>query len=455
VTVFAAVDLGASGGRVMAGVVDDDSVRLDAVHRFPNGVVERDGHLRWDLDRLLDEVRTGLARIPDPTSIGIDTWGVDYGLLDADGMLLAPPIAYRDDRTDKTVDDVHAVVGPDELFAVNGLQFLPFTTLYQLAAERHGPLWDRATHAVLLPDLIAHQLTGALATELTNASTTGLLDVRTLDWSAPLLDRLGIPASLLPPVQPPGELRGTTPDGTPVVTVGSHDTASAVVGVPATTDRYAYIASGTWSLVGVELDAPVLTDEACRAGFTNEVGVDGTIRFLRNVGGLWLLQESLRTWERDDLDRLLDEASRLPGGGPTVDVDDPAFIPPGDMPARIAAAAGRAGRPEMTPAETTRCILDSLAAGYARTVHRAAELTGRAVDVVHIVGGGSQNDLLCRLTADAVGVPVLAGPVEATALGNVIVQARTHGALSGSLDAIRARLAPSATTTGLRRYDPR
>jgi rhamnulokinase len=449
VTVFAAVDLGASGGRVMAGVMDGGAVRLDAVHRFPNGVVERDGHLRWDLDRLLDEVRIGLARIPEATTIGIDTWGVDYGLLDDDGKLLAEPTAYRDDRTGEVVDDVHALIGPDELFAINGLQFLPFSTLYQLAAERHGPLWDRAAHAVLLPDLVTHQLTGTLAAELTNASTTGLLDVRTLDWSVALLDRLGIPPDLLSAVQPPGELRGTTPDGTPVVAVGSHDTASAVVGVPATSERFAYVASGTWSLVGLELDAPVLTDRARHAGFTNEVGVDGRIRFLRNVGGLWLLQESLRTWGSDDLERLLDDAGRLAGGGPRVDVDDPTFIPPGDMPARIAAAAGRQ---EMTPAETTRCILDSLADGYARTVHRAVELTGRAVDVVHIVGGGSQNDLLCRLTADAVGVPVLAGPVEATALGNVIVQARAHGALPGSLEEIRARL---AATTSLRRYDPR
>ncbi len=233
-----------------------------------------------------------------------------------------------------------------------------------------------------------------------------------------------------------------------MTTVGSHDTASAVVAVPATTDRFAYVASGTWSLVGVELEAPILTAEARAANFTNEAGVDGRTRFLRNVGGLWLLQECLRAWGRDDLDALLAAAGALTAGGPRVDVDDPAFIPPGDMPDRIAAAAGR---PSLTPAETTRCILDSLADAYARTVRRAVELTGTAVDVVHVVGGGSQNDLLCRLTAAACGLPVLAGPVEATALGNVLVQARAAGAAPAALEGLRALVAASFP---LRRYDP-
>jgi rhamnulokinase len=446
--VFAAVDLGASGGRVMAGVVEDDGIRLQAIHRFPNGVVERDGHLRWDLTALHGEVVAGLARVPDAESVGVDTWGVDYGLLDADGRLLAEPVAYRDDRTAKVIEDVHAVVPADELYAVNGLQFLPFTTVYQLAAERRGPLWERAAHALLLPDLLAYWLTGEQGTEATNASTTGLLDVRTHEWAAPLLDRLGIPNGLLPPVEAPGSVRGRTAAGAVVTTVGSHDTASAVVGVPATTDRFAYVASGTWSLVGLELTAPVVTEAARAANFTNELGVDGRTRFLRNVGGLWLMQECLRAWPGADLDALLAEAARLPAGGPQVDVDDPAFIPPGGMPERIAAAAHR---PALTRAETTRCILDSLAAGYARTIRRAEELAATTVDVVHVVGGGSQNALLCQLTADAAGLPVLAGPVEATALGNVAVQARAHGAAPGSLEAIRARLAAS---TVLRRYEP-
>jgi rhamnulokinase len=446
--VFAAVDLGASSGRVMTGVVDGDRVSVDTVHRFPNAIVEVDGHLRWNFTGLYDEILAGLARVDNATSIGIDTWGVDYGLLDADGSLLAEPISYRDARTAKVIDDVHTAVTPDELYAIDGLQFLPFNTIYQLAAEQRGPNWGRAAHAVLLPDLVAYWLTGALRTEVTNASTTGLLDARTLAWSAELFERLGIPITLLPPLSSPGEVRGTTPDGIAVTTVGSHDTASAVVAVPATTPRFAYVSSGTWSLVGLELAAPVLTPAARAANFTNEVGVDGRTRFLRNVGGLWLLQECLLAWKRDDLDGLLAEAAQLPRGGPRVDVDDPSFIPPGGMPERIVAAAGRSS---MDPPEIVRCILDSLAGAYSRAVRDAEGLAGMTVDVVHIVGGGSQNGLLCQLTADAVHLPVVAGPVEATAIGNVVVQARAHGTTYPTLEAMRAGIAAS---TRLVRYDP-
>jgi len=446
---FAAVDIGASGGRVMAGTVDDGAVRLEPVHRFPNGARHRDRHLRWDVATLHDQVRTGLARVRDAESIGIDTWAVDYGLLDADGRLLSDPVAYRDDRTLEVIDDVHRTVPPEELYRVNGLQHLPFTTAYQLAAERRSALWDRAAHAVLIPDLLAHHLTGALATEVTNASTTGLLDATSHRWSAELHERLGIPAGLFPPLQAPGEVRGTTAAGTPVTTVGSHDTASAVAAVPATGGRFAYVASGTWSLVGVELAGPVLSEQARAANFTNELGVDGRTRFLRNVGGLWLLQECLREWGRHDLDALLARAAALGAGGPRIEVDDPTWIPPGRMPQRIAAAVGE---PDLDDAATMRCILDSLAAGHARAIAQAAALSGTGVDVVHLVGGGAQNELLCQLTANASGLPVLAGPVEATALGNVIVQARAHGALRGTLDELRARV---AATAHLRRYEPR
>ena len=238
----------------MRGTIDGERIALEDVHRFANGVADVDGHLRWDFTRLHREVLAGLERIPEAASVGIDTWGVDYGLLDANGELLAEPIAYRDERTSKVIDDVHGLVGPDALYTTTGIQFLPFNTIYQLAAEQHGPRWERARHAVLLPDLIAYRLTGELRTELTNASTTGLLEARTHEWSSALFDRLALPRDLFPALQSPGEIRGATASGIPVVTVGSHDTASAVVGVPATTERFAYIASGTWSLVGVELD---------------------------------------------------------------------------------------------------------------------------------------------------------------------------------------------------------
>ncbi|MEX5632659.1 rhamnulokinase [Parafrankia sp. FMc2] len=459
--VFAAVDIGASGGRVMAGLVEGGSVSLRPVHRFANPLVETAGSLRWDFDHLHREMLRGLRQLaracPEVESIGIDTWAVDVGLLDAAGELLAPPVAYRDGHAAQVVDDVHATVPPEELFAVNGLQFLPFTTLYQLAAQQRGLLWDRAAHVVLVPDLLAYRLTGRLRTELTNASTTGLLDVRTRRWSDELLRRLDIPRGLLPDLETPGTVRGVTHalgPPVPVTTVGSHDTASAVVGIPATTDSFGYVSCGTWSLVGLELPAPVLTPDARAANFTNEIGVDGRVRFLRNVGGLWLLQECLREWNSPDLEDLLAAAAALPRGGPVIDVDDPALLAPGNMPARIAAAVSDGegdGRVPRTPAALARCIVDSLALAYTRTLRRAADLTGRKVEVIHLVGGGSRNELLCRLTANEAGVPVVAGPVEATALGNILVQARAHGAAPATLEDLRGHLARAST---LRRYEP-
>lgn len=444
---FAAVDVGASSGRVVVGEVEPDRVGLREVHRFPNGPVERAGHLRWDASALLAEVRTGLRHAGEVESVGIDTWGVDYGLLDADGTLVEDPIAHRDDRTDAVIDAVDALVPQREQYERTGIQHLPFTTLYQLASEQGSPRWDRARHVVLLPDLLAHGLTGELRTERTNASTTGLLDVRTREWATPILDRLGIPAERLPALEDPGATRGTTADGVDVTTVGSHDTASAVVGVPATTDRFAYVACGTWSLVGVELAAPMVDDEAYAANFTNELGVDGRTRFLRNVGGLWLLQECLRTWGRDDVTALLDAAAAIPSG-PRIDVDDEAFTAPGGMPDRIGRAAGV---PDLGVVETVRCIVDSLADAFARTVATASKLSGRVVDVIHVVGGGARNELLCRRTAEASDLPVIAGPAEATALGNVLVQARAHGAAPQELEAMRALVARAGS---FRRYDP-
>ncbi|MGI3781635.1 MAG: rhamnulokinase, partial [Janthinobacterium lividum] len=401
--VFGAVDVGASGGRVMAGTVVDGRVELAAVHRFGNGAVESAGHLRWDLTGMFEQILVGLAELarrhPDVVSVGIDTWAVDYGLLGADGRLLAEPVSYRDPRTEAVLDEVHTACPPEELYAVNGLQFLPFNTLYQLAAERRGPLWAQARQALLIPDLLACWLTGERRTEVTNASTTGLLDARSRQLSAPLLDRLGVPVDLFAPLVEPGEVVGRLTAevvartglraDTTVVAVGSHDTASAVVGVPATSDRFAYVSCGTWSLVGVELAEPVLTPQSRAANFTNEGGVDGRVRFLRNVGGLWLLQESLRTWRAEgevaELDPLLAAAARLPSGGPTVDVDDTAFIAPGDLPARIRQACAAAGQvPPAGAAEVVRCILDSLAVAYATTVRQAEELSGQEVDVIHV-----------------------------------------------------------------------
>jgi rhamnulokinase len=342
---------------------------------------------------------------------------------------------------------VAQTVADDKLYEITGLQKLPFNTLYQLVAAMPTPQYEVADRMLLIPDLLAYWLTGEAGAEYTNASTTELVDVRTGKWSSPLIAELGLRPSLLPPIRPPGSLIGSF-EGTPVVAVGSHDTASAVVGVPASSERFAYISCGTWSLVGMELPAPVLSPAARRANFTNEGGVDGTIRFLRNVMGLWPLQEAVREWGSPSLPDLLRRASREPALAHVVDLDDPVFLPPGDMIGRLRSVSGAA---PATPAAITRCILDSLALAHRRAVRQAQELTGRDVDAVHIVGGGARNELLCQLTADACGLPVLAGPVEATALGNVLVQARTAGVVEGDLGAMRALL---RATQPVVRYSP-
>jgi rhamnulokinase len=467
----AAVDLGASSGRVMVGRVGPGELELTEVHRFPNEPVRLPDGLHWDILRLYAGVLAGLreaARAADDlVSIGIDTWGVDYGLLDRAGTLLGDPFHYRDERTAPSVRSVHEVVTPAALYARTGLQFLPFNTIYQLAAARGTSILEAASTMLLIPDLLGYWLTGERVSELTNASTTGLLDVHRRTWDEELARSLGIPASLFAMLGQPGDVVGPVLDGvrgetgvagaTLVTLVGSHDTASAVVGVPATTADFAYIACGTWSLVGVELEQAILSDESREANFTNEGGVDDRIRYLRNVMGLWLLQESLRTWELEghpeQLPALLIAAGELPEGGPVIDPDDPAFLPPGDMPARIAAACQRSDQPvPPTHPALVRCILDSLAAAYGRAVRDASRLSGRSVGVVHVVGGGARNALLCQLTADACEVAVVAGPVEATALGNVLVQARASGLLSGDLEALRALV---RSTQDIRRYEPR
>jgi len=458
---LAAVDLGATSGRVMVGTVGRGVLALEEVHRFSNGpVAATDGSLHWDIARLHREVLAGLRAAGPVDAIGIDAWAVDYGLLDASGSLLGDPFCYRDGRTDGVADRVLSRVSPEELYATTGLQHLPFNTLYQLVAE--VSLEPGAT-MLLVPDLLGFWLTGSVGAEATNASTTQLYDVRARAWSTDLAERVDVPPTILPPLRDAGDVIGRLlpevaeatglVDSTPVVAVGSHDTASAVVGVPfADPRRAAYISSGTWSLVGVELDEPVLTEEARLANFTNEGGVDDTIRFLRNVMGLWVLSETMRTWGTDDLAALLDEAALAPAFGPMVDVDASAFLPPGDMPARIAEACAATGQtPPATRGETVRCILESLALAYRRNVRLAGSLSGLPVDVVHVVGGGARNELLCRLTADACDVPVLAGPVEATALGNVLVQARTLGADLPDLAAMRELV---AATHELVRYDP-
>lgn len=453
---FAAVDLGASSGRVMVAEVDRDAVRLHDVHRFDNVPVTIDGTLQWDVRALWAGAVDGLRMIApaELDGIGVDSWAIDYALLDADGRLLGNPVHYRDRRTDGIANRVAEVLAPDKLYSRTGVQILPFNTVFQLVSARADAAMAAAASALLIPDLFNYWLCGARRTELTNASTTGLLDVRTRTWCTDVIAALDLRDDLFPELVEPGTPLGTANldrIDAPVYSVGSHDTASAVLGIPARTDRFAYISCGTWSLVGIEVDRPVLTEDARTANFSNELGVDGTVRFLRNVMGLWLLQESIRTWEREgirvDLDGLLAEAECLVPRQYVIDPDRSEFLPPGDMPQRIRAECRRTGQREpQTPAEITRCILDSLADAYRRTVHDAARLAGVPIEVVHLVGGGANNALLCRLTAEACELPVVAGPVEATAYGNVLVQARAAGVVTG--DRFRLReLLPSIDTT--------
>ncbi len=467
---LAAVDLGASSGRVMVGRVGPDTLELDEIHRFSNDPVHAGRHLYWDLLRLYFEILQGLrtaGRRFDVASIGIDSWAVDYAVLDADGDLLGNVVHYRDARTDGVMDKVLADVPADALYSITGLQQLPFNTIYQLVAATGSPQLASAKTMLMVPDLLAYWLTGVRGAEVTKASTTQLMDVRSRTWSDELIERLGFPRHLFPPLRNPGDVIGAVltrvaadtglASDVPVIAVGSHDTASSVVGVPADGDRFAYLSCGTWSLLGLELDEPVLTAGSRAANFTNEAGVDGKVRYLRNVMGLWLLQQSMSQWRREghdfDLGDLLRTAAEVPRFSRLVDPDHPSFLPPGDMPRRIADYCRETGqRPPQAPAETVRCIVDSLALAYRRTLRDAQRLADREVDVLHVVGGGARNELLCQLTADACGVPLVAGPVEATALGNVLVQARSIGTGPQSLAEMRGL---TRRTHRLVRYEPR
>lgn len=458
----AAVDLGATSGRVILGEVAPDRLVTHEVARFSNAGVRILEALHWDVLGLYANVLGGLreaGRLGSLASIGIDTWAVDFGLLGHDGRLLGNPHHYRDERFAAVVEDVHAQVPAAELYRRTGIQHLPFNTVFQLAAARRRGELDDAAQLLLIPDLLSYFLTGERAAEETNASTTALLGVDGR-WDAGLCASLDLPESVLAPLAAPGSTSAPLLPAVmaetalaaecQVTTVASHDTASAVVAVPATSERFAYISSGTWSLVGLELAAPVLSEESRAANFTNERGVDGTVRFLRNVAGFYLLEECRRLWALRGLHAtvvdLVAHAARLPVRRCLIDVDDPG-LDARDVPAAIAAACRRAGEPlPESPAEITRCLFDSIAAAYARTLAEACALADSSVDVVHLVGGGAQSELLAQLTADACDRPVVAGPVEAAAIGNLLVQARTHGVLGPDRADLRRLVAGAVPT---------
>ncbi|MCL2494305.1 MAG: rhamnulokinase [Oscillospiraceae bacterium] len=451
---YIAIDLGASGGRVMLGRWDGHAITLDELHRFSNDAVRVNGTLYWDILRLLHEIKTGLAKASqhEITAIGIDTWGVDFGLLDRRGLLLENPIHYRDSRTNGVIEEVDKLLTPRALYDETGLQRLPFNTIYQLYAlkSQRPEVLDQAKSLLMLPDLLGYFLTGAMATESSIARTTQLLNVHTGDWSSLIFDKLGLPRELFGEIVPSGTVLGTLlpeiQDETglgpvPVISVCGHDTGSAVCAVPAAQDdfakanlygsEFAFISSGTWSLFGTELDRPIVNDKSFSYSITNESGF-GKTRFLKNITGLWLIQESRRHWNRHsysysyaDLERLALEA---PPFARFIDPDDPAFIAHGNVPERISAYCTKTGQtPPGSVGETVRCIYESLAMKYRATLEKLELCTGKRYNALHVMGGGVKDGLLCKMTARACGIPVLAGPAEATVLGNLLAQMIAQG----------------------------
>jgi rhamnulokinase len=443
----AAIDLGASSARLFAGSIEGDRLVASEVARLPNGPVRLPDGLHWDVLRIHQGMLESLAELSrraggEPLWVGIDGWGVDYGLLDSGGHLLGPPFHYRDVRTAGQLGKAARVLGPSRIYEATGIQEMEINTLFQLLAEREGAAYGVASRLLMVPDLLVYFLTGEPRFERTNASTTQLVDVRTGRLSESMLSSLGLRVDLFAPAVEPGEMVGpvlaevaaTTEISSPVsvVAVASHDTASAVLAVPAAVDDFAYVVSGTWSLVGLELDRPVIDESSRKANFSNELGLDGTVRFLRNAMGHWMLQECERTWARSGRPRrtsdLLADAAGVPAFRSLVDTGDPEFAQPGDMPARVRAATARSGEPvPQSDAELVRCLVDSMALAIAETVEEAQRCARRSVGVVHVVGGGAANELLLGLIAATTGLEVVAGPVEASAIGNLLVQLRAAG----------------------------
>ncbi len=457
-----AIDLGAGSGRAIVGGITPSGLQTREIHRFSYPPRHASGHLRWDFESVLEGIRTGI-RLAAPaaeaaggrlTSLGVDSWGVDYGLLDESGHLLEDPICYRDERTATMMHDVFARMAREEIFARTGIQFMPINTLYQLAAHVREGLPARAARLLLIPDLCHHALCGSMVTERTNASTTQLLGVADGRWDPEMFERLGLPLSIMPGIVEAGTCLGTA-EGIRVIAPATHDTASAVVGTPLN-PGWAFISSGTWSLVGAELDKPIVSAAAERENFTNEMGACGTVRFLKNVTGFWILEGCLREWEAGgvpvDRGALFDAVAKVNRTVGLIAPDDPRFFNPASMTGALRGFLTDTGceAPE-DPVLLTKVILDSLAARYAAVIRTMETLTGRIVPGIHIVGGGSKNAYLNQATADAAGLPVVAGPSEATAAGNIMVQAIAAGEVE-SLSAARELL---ARTIELKTYRPR
>jgi rhamnulokinase len=441
--VYLALDLGAESGRVVAGAFDGNGLELNEVHRFPNAPVRIQGTLYWDVLSLFAEIKRGLSIAakkegPSLVSLGVDTWGVDYALLDAQGRLLGNPCHYRDARTDGMMEEAFKLVPKREIYSCTGIQFMFFNTLYQVLSEvvHQTSALSSAQRLLFMPDLVNYWLTGRAVNERTIASTSQMYDPGAKAWSQPLLKKMGIPSHILGEIVPPGTVLGpllaevaeeTGAGRISVVAPGCHDTASAVAAVPAEGGRSAYLSSGTWSLMGVETRTPVITDRSFEHSFTNEVGVCDTVRLLKNISGLWLVQECRRTWaargEELSYEQLTNLAAEAPPFAAVIDPDHAPFARTGDMPARIDDFCRQTKqKPPAGKGIVVRTALEGLAFKYRSVLAKLEELTGGRLEPLHIVGGGSKNRLLNQFAANALNRPVVAGPVEATSAGNILMQ---------------------------------
>ena len=468
---YIAVDLGAESGRVMLGTVSHGKLSLEEMHRFSNGPVETQGSLRWDFDRLLSEIKTGIGRAAqnaagDVAGIGVDTWGVDFGLLGADGKLIEAPFHYRDSRTNGMMDVASELMPKRDIYQNTGIQFMQLNSLYQVLAMgvSNSPALPRAKRLLFMADLFAYFLCGRAFGEYTLASTSQMMDMQTGRWAEPLFQKLGLPLAIMPQIVQPGTVIGKLTEEVadeigcnriPVIAVGSHDTASAVLGVPASGDHWAYLSSGTWSLMGVELPQAIVNDKTFEHQFTNEGGVQDTIRLLKNIMGLWLVQECKRQWQRDGQDLSYGELTEMAAKAQPffghVDCDCSDFLSPGDMPARINQHLSETGQtPTDDKGQMVRLVLESLALKYRRTLEAIEDITGDSIDVLHVVGGGIQNELLCQFTANAIGKKVVAGPIEATASGNILMQAKA----AGQIESIAAAREIVRNSFDLKEYQP-
>jgi rhamnulokinase len=469
---FLAFDLGASGGRGIIGTLENKVLALNEICRFNNNMSQVLDSYHWDILRLFDEIVKGIAKANTlglcPGSIGIDTWGVDYGLLDKNGNLLANPYAYRDHRTDTAMEEFQRIVPRDKIYKLTGIQFMQFNTLFQLFAAKRDKLsiMDVASDLLFIPDLLNYMLTGIKKTEFTFATTSQLLNPVTGRWEKELFSALGIPVEIMQEIVEPGTILGplhksvideTGLQDAHVIAVASHDTGSAIAAIPATDENFAYISSGTWSLMGIESPQPVITEDSFNFSFTNEGGVNHTYRILKNIMGLWLIQECKRCWAGNRHDysypELVAMAEKAVPFRSLVNPDHPSFYNPVDMLSAVIEFCKVHEEPlPSQPGEYARCIFESLALKYRFVLESLRKISGKKIDKIHIIGGGSQNKFLCQLTSNATGLQVIAGPAEGTAIGNLLVQAMGMGYIS-SLSEIREIVKNSCETEVFRPVD--